>query len=554
MLRTKSFIKKLFVGTAVLAAVILTISLFLVARQSSAENVDILLNGAATIIVEATGPTTAVDDRLLGTNVPAWLSANTLDHPTFQTQTIASGLTVSRLPGGSWSNYYNWLDCEQTGICPWDWGVARPSDFINFLRDTNTQGMYTVNQNNTSKEAAALVAFFNGAVNDNTIIGVDVRGVDWGMVSDWAQLRSDNGNPQPINIKLWEVGNEIYGGTPDSGTDCVSFGWEQVWTCDGTEYVNGIGSGANRKEGYLEFRDAMQAVDPTILVGAVGVSDQDGWSNWGNEVIAAAGNVMDFYVIHHYGYGSPAGTMAEALALPQATWSAMMADVEASFNQHAGGRQVPIAITEHNLFAFEGLDSGDWMSRAVNALYLADSLGQMMENGFEMANQWDIAHGLQGDNAAYGLMKGHDPYPRAPQYYAFPLWSRFGNQMLPVTSSLAADTTLSVYAGKAGAGNYTLMAINKTGNAIETDITWNGVAAFASGTADVLQAPTLNSTAVTFNGQSNPAPDLSDAPATPINNPSNPLNYTFAPYSITLITLSFPVSFDQHNYLPMTIK
>lgn len=548
------FAKKRFIGTAVLTAAFLVLILALTAGQSPTISANEPQEQLATITVNAAGPTTTIDSRLFGTNVPAWIIPYTLNDPTFQAQTIASGITVVRLPGGSWSNYYNWMECETTSICPWDWGVARPTDFINFMKDVGVQGMYTVNQNNTSKEAAALVAFFNGSVNDNTVIGVDVRGVNWGKVSDWAQLRSDNGNPQPMNIKLWEVGNEIYGGTPDSGTDCVPWGWEQVWTCDGTEYVNGIGSGVNRKEGYLEFRNAMRAVDPTILVGAVGVEEQSGWSNWGNEVIAAAGNVMDFYVIHHYGYGAPASSMAEALALPQSTWSAMMADVEAAFDTHAGGRRVPVAITEHNMFAFEGLDSGDWMSRAVNALYVADSLGQMMENGFDMANQWDIAHGLEPDNAAYGMMKGNAPYPRSPQYYAFPLWSRFGNWFLPVSSSLPADTTLSVYAGKVGSGTYSLLAINKTGNPVSADITWNGVQAFTNGTVDVMQAPSLNATSVTYNGQSNPSPNLANVPSLPLANLGNPLNYTFPPYSITLIRVSYPVNFDQHNYLPATIK
>jgi hypothetical protein len=507
---------------------------------------------AATITINAAGATTPVDQRLLGSNLPAWLHPAILTSATFQSQTAAAGITLLRLPGGSWSNYYNWLECEQNGVCPWSWGVARPTDFINFLRDTGRPGLYTVNQNNTSKEAAALVAFFNGSVTDNTLIGVDVRGVDWGRVSDWAQLRADHGNPQPIHIKLWEVGNEIYGGTPDSGADCTPWGWETTWTCDGAEYVNGIGSGANRKEGYLEFRAAMRAVDPTILVGAVGVSEQAGWSNWGNEVIAAAGAVMDFYAIHHYGYGGLAGSITDVLALPQAVWGPMMADVEAAFDQHAGGREVPVAVTEYNLFAFEALDAADWMSRMVNALYMADNLGQMMWHGFDMANQWDMAHGLEGDNAAYGLMKGHEPFPRSPHYYPFRLWSRFGGQMLPVTSSLPAATSLSVYAGWAGLGSYTVMAINKTAAPITADITWNGLGSFTSGTADVLQAASLTDTAVTFNGVANPAPDLSDAPSQPIAGPGNPLNYTFPPYSVTLLRLSAPIDFDFQGYLPLT--
>ena len=102
-------------------------------------------------------------------------------------------------------------------------------------------------------------------------IGIDVRGRDWGRVSDWAQLRRDNGNPDPLPIRYWEIGNEIYGGREGMGTDCSALGWEEVWTCDGREYVLGIGEGNGRREGFLDFQAAMKKVDPTILVGAVGV-------------------------------------------------------------------------------------------------------------------------------------------------------------------------------------------------------------------------------------------------------------------------------------------
>jgi hypothetical protein len=124
--------------------------------------------------------------------------------------------------------------------------------------------------------------------------------------------------------------------------------------------------------------------------------------------------------------------------------------------------------------------------------------------------------------------------------------------MLPVTSSLPAATSLSVYAGWAGLGSYTVMAINKTAAPINADIAWNGLGSFTSGTAEVLQADSLTDTAVTFNGVANPAPDLSDAPAQPIAGPGNPLNYTFPPYSVTLLRLSAPIDFDFQAYLPLT--
>ena len=37
------------------------------------------------------------------------------------------GTSVLRMPGGSWSNAYDWLACETDTGCEWHW-AARPSD------------------------------------------------------------------------------------------------------------------------------------------------------------------------------------------------------------------------------------------------------------------------------------------------------------------------------------------------------------------------------------------------------------------------------------------
>ena len=508
-------------------------------------------NLSATIQVQAGGPGTAINDLIYGTNLPAWLNPYRFSDSTFLSRSVNLGTTMVRMPGGSWSNYYDWSSCENWGPCPWTWGIARPTDFINYLGAAGFQGMWTVNQNGTAKEAAALVAFFNGSVSDQTVIGVDPLGRDWGKVSDWAQLRATNGNPDPIGIQYWEIGNEIYGGKPGQGSDCLAWGWEDVWTCDGREYVLGIGSGSARKEGYLEFRAEMRAVDPTILVGAVGVSIQNDWTNWGNEVIQEAGAVMDFYVIHEYGFFNPPADYTELLKRPQAMWAPMMANVRTAFEQHANGRQVPVAVTEYNLFSVEGLDPDQWMSRAVNGLFIADTLGQMIQSGFAIANQWDIAHAEGGTPPGYGLMQA-STYYRSPQYYALHIWSHFGDSLLPVSSSLPADTELSVYAGEADWNTLTLMAINKTGEPISAQITINGVEAVTAGTVHQVAAASLNDLAVTYNGVSDPANDFSNAPPTPLPAPSSPLAYTFGPYTITLITLE--VDRDTQIFIPVVVK
>ncbi|MCU0489995.1 MAG: alpha-L-arabinofuranosidase [Chloroflexaceae bacterium] len=491
---------------------------------------------AGTISINAAGPSRMVDARLLGTNVPAWLNPTRLTNATFLAHTAASGATVLRLPGGSWSNSYNWLACERDRVDPCDW-AARPSDFVTFLRTSGREGMWTINFNGTAKEAAALVAFFNGVVTDERPIGVDQRGRDWQTVGYWARLRRDNGNPEPVNIRLWEVGNEIYGGKKGTGKDCADWGWEDGWTCDGTEYVQGQGEGSERREGFLEFRNAMRAVDPNIQVGAVGIPTQREWNNWGNEVIAAAGQEMDFYVIHQYAFFERPDSPEQILAEPQRTWAAMMADVQAAFAQHANGRQIPIAVTEYNLFSFQENDTEALMSRAINLLHLADTIGQLATHGFSMANQWNMANGVPVGFGNYGLLDS-ETFARNPQYYAFPLWANFGRELLPVTSSFAADTELSVYAGRSDGQTLTLLAINKTNRPLRASIGVEEVEALVGGTADVAQADSLDDTQVRFNGSTNPNPSLNEPTGSTLQPNGTSVTYTFAPYSVTLLRLT----------------
>ena len=503
-----------------------------------------------TIRIDASGIVTPIDSRLRGTNLPTWLGPNSFSSATFRARTIAAGVTVVRMPGGSWSNGYNWLDCENS-IAPCDW-ASRPTDFINFLRATGSEGMWTVNVTGTAQEAAAVVAFFNSRVTDTTPIGPDIRGTNWYTAGHWAQLRADHGNPGPFKITLWEVGNEVYGGKPSTGgAQCAAWGWEDVWTCDGTEYVNGIPG----RDGYLAFRSAMRAVDPTIRVGAVGVPDPSSWDNWGNEVILAAGSDLDFYVVHQYAYFNPPPTYAAALAEPQTTWRNMMAGLNAAFDTYAGGRRAPIVVNEYNLISAWDQDNNQLMTRAVNALFIADTLGQIIQNGFAMANQWVLANGVSPNGTDYGLMDPGAGFARHPQYYVFPLWARFGDSMLPVTSTLPAASTLSVYAGRVSSSTLSLLAINKTGSYITTTIEIQSMSSIIGGSVDVVQAASLDTTTVIFNGSTNPSNDLSNAPPALLGDVGNPLTYAFAPNSITLLRMNFiPPGLTPRVYLPMILK
>jgi hypothetical protein len=386
---------------------------------------------------------------VLGTNVPAWLGPDLLRDSGLQQATIESGVTLLRMPGGSWSNAYDWLGCENgdEATCYWTW-AARPTDFIDFMQATSLPGMWTLSINATAESAAAAVAFFNGSVDDTRPIGVDRDGVDWQTVGTWASLRSEHGNPDPVGIELWEVGNEVFGGKPETGgSECADLGWEDVWTCDGATYV----AGDEGHDGFRAIRAAMVAVDPEIEVGAVGVADPASWSDWGNEVIEGAGDDLDFYVVHEYGFDGPP-TGQEALDRPASMWTDTIDAARSALSP-----DVPLAITEYNLVAFESGDTDLTMTRAMNALFIADTIGQLIIGDVQIANQWNLANGTTSSGTDYGLLSADDG-SRFPQFTAMATWAATGDRLLGLDGVI--DDSLRVYPTRRADGAVAIVALN----------------------------------------------------------------------------------------------
>jgi hypothetical protein len=386
------------------------------------------------------------------------------------------------MPGGSWSNGYDWLGCENgdEATCYWTW-AARPTDFIDFMQATSLPGMWTVSVNATAESAAAAVAFFNGSVDDPRPIGTDRNGVDWLTVGTWATLRAEHGNPEPAGIALWEVGNEVFGGKPESGgAECAGFGWEDVWTCDGAAYI----TGDERHDGYIAIRAAMVAVDPEIDVGAVGVSDPDSWSNWGSEVIEGAGADLDFYVVHQYGFDrSPAehDAVRRASLWPeviQAARTELPADV-------------PIAVTEYNLVSSESGDTDQSMTRVMNALFIADTIGQLIVTDVAIANQWNLANGTTSSGTDYGLISADDG-SRFPQFTAMATWGATGDTLLGIDGT--AGESVRVYPTRRADGTLAIVVLNLGAEEVSVSL---GIAGAGSGVEAALTTARADSLGAT---------------------------------------------------------
>ncbi|MEO5725292.1 MAG: alpha-L-arabinofuranosidase, partial [Ilumatobacteraceae bacterium] len=335
----------------------------------------------------------------------------------------------------------------------------------------------------------------------------------------------------PVPVRYWEVGNEVYGAKPSAGAGCAPFGWEDVWTCDGSTYVNGDSD----HDGFLAFRSAMQAVDPTILVGAVGVARPNDWSNWGTDVINATAGHLDFYSIHEYGFGKVPDP-AKVAPVPFKIWPTVMSDTEAAFAASSPGGQVPIAVTEYNLAAMQDDDPGQLMTKATNALFLADMIGQMAVHGVVIANQWNLLNGRAANGTDYGMISA-DNGTRSPQFYALVMWAKFGETLVPVTSPSKADE-LSVYASTSSDGSVTVLAVNKTGQTVVQPLTVDGWAAVSSVTIDALTAPSADATTVSLNGSSNATDSLAEHHPQMLGGSLMPLTAQFAPHSITVLRLA----------------
>ena len=149
------------------------------------------------------------------------------------------GVRVLRWPGGNYASGYHWHD----GIGPRHLRPTRPNrawggldynhfgtdEFIALCRRIGAEPQITVNVGSGSpQEAAAWVEYCNASTD-----------------TPMGRLRARHGHPEPYNVKLWEIGNEIY-----------------------AEWQEGFVGAEEYARRYEEFAQAMRAVDPDItLIG-----------------------------------------------------------------------------------------------------------------------------------------------------------------------------------------------------------------------------------------------------------------------------------------------
>lgn len=324
---------------------------------------------------------------------------NALRDPRLPDQLAEAGIALLRYPGGGYSDNYHWSTYSMT---PWSDGnpgyLAEGNDFggfVSVLDATGTQAMITVNYGSNlagdgpgePKEAAAWVAYANGDVDDETVIGEDGTGVDWMTVAHWARMRAsaplatDDGynflrieRAEPLGIRYFEIGNEVFGngyyGTnfeldlhlPYTGDDEARVGHEALGP---TTYGRGV----------VAYAEAMRAVDPSIAIGAVlntPPKDYEWGPDWNERVLAECADVIDFVVVHFY-RGSDDHSVLRA---PHADIDEIMRELGDSLAEAAGedAGDIEVAVTEL------GPNTGDVSPVAVG-IFAAEAHATFLEEG-----------------------------------------------------------------------------------------------------------------------------------------------------------------------------
>jgi alpha-L-arabinofuranosidase len=514
-------------------------------------------------------------DNVIGVNLAYWDDQLT----TTQTQQMveAAGLNLFRFPGGSASDDYHFNVAANYG----DPAANTIPQFAQFISAVGGTGIVTTDYGSGSpQEAEAELAYLEGSPSDtSTVIGNGIewndttgqwQTVNWQTVGYWASLRAasplktDDGfnflridHPAAFtDIKYWEIGNEEYGS----------------WEVDhhGTNLPSGTSTGAQHDpETYAQFAEAFESFDlndTALPVVSVGIDSEDPTgaddNDWTKNVLtkgAAIGFVPGFISDHSYmqAPGSESDsfllndTVSDSSSLDD--WSVRHADYESLLAQTLGTRAsgVQVMATEFNsVYSNPGKQS----TSLVNGLFIADSIGSLLDSGYSAGVVWDLRNGWDtGENnssSLYGWREGGDygllgdpndndppstgPYVPYPNYFAEQLASKIAQSGGTVVSATSSYSEISAYAVLEPDGHLDLMVINKNPDASLTEqFALNGFT--PGGGAEVWQYGEVQDDAQSQSTTGSSA--LANFNTTLSLSGSN-FSYSFPAYSMTVIDIS----------------
>lgn len=387
------------------------------------------------------------------------------------------GPTLIRFPGGVFSDYYHWRDglgpqsqrptTENTPKGPKSRHSVGTQEISEFAHDIGAELLLTVNAGTGTVAEAA----------------------------DWVRYMNRGIGPK---VHYWEVGNELYMKDDMSGAHLSPEDYA-------TRFVN--------------FADAMRAVDPDIKIGAIGglnygqyrfISDD----RWTEVLLRRAAGKMDFLAVHN-AY-APVVIGVNKSVNPRSVYSAMLAapvqieqnlqDVSSLLAKHEKpGHPIAIAVTEWGPFFHVSPDSPwvDHIKTMGSALFMASTLNALLRTPrVDIATFFKLTD--QGFMGWVGRRKG-EWVPTAP-YMAFSLYRHNLGRNL-VDAKVAGPTYNSPGIGVVSAmdkvpyldtvatldkDKLTVLVVNKSEKAVEGKLSLKGVTNYGGVKVEVVYADSLD--------------------------------------------------------------
>lgn len=323
-----------------------------------------------------------------------------------------------RYPGGNFASGYHWED----GIGPPSQRPARydqawnaqesnqvgTNEFIQLCRKVGAAPFLVVNDGSgTPEEAARWVAYCNQ----------DADG-------DQGRRRAGHGYPEPHDVRLWGIGNEVWGR------------WQIGHTGPG-EYAARL----------RQFSEAMRAVDPKIRIVAVGdkVSSDaydDPGRRWNDTVLREAGDCFQYLSFHLYqpdqhGWQEhyDPGLLHKIVCAAPLSAERMITRLSEQIQRSAPGKGIKIAFDEWNLWLPpppEAASMHQVRYTLRDALYVAGMLNVFQRQSRSLA----IATLAQLVNVLPLIVTNSDQAYATPLYYPFWMY----RQMEPVALQVELDS------------------------------------------------------------------------------------------------------------------
>ena len=404
----------------------------------------------------------------------------------------AAAINTLRYPGGGYADNYHWSTYKPT-----KWQAEEPAKFGHYAPNNNFgnfamlldyvqngTAVITVNYGSNlagtgggePAEAAAWVAYCNGDPADSKVIGKDSTGYDWKTVGYWATVRASQpladddglnllriGHPKPLNIKYWEIGNEVFGN--GYYADEQNGGYEEdlhapyaviAKDSDKIRHGNPALSPAAYGKGVVAFSKAMKAVDPGIKIGAVLFNPNVDKKaiEWNPAVMAECGTALDFVILHWY-----AGSMlppdwkvldeASLLRAPQEELPKVGSGLVELFHKYAGENASKMQFIVSEIGSRPGVKVTTPLTLG---LFAADTYASLMEMG--AANiDWLELH------ANYFL---DDKNVQGPAYYGVQMVHLLANINDQLVEAKSNAGLLTAHAAKRADGSLAVMLINKS--------------------------------------------------------------------------------------------